>query len=106
MAPDSSGSADLGDVFSVTVTVDLPQVTAATDITMEIFAIDPTSGLGTIQILRNQDRAEATGQPSQPMGWPGFFSETVLPYLFTRIWETTLQFFAIPINFSSKAPRS
>ena len=48
MAPDSSGSADLGDVFSVTVTVDLPQVTAATDITMEIFAIDPTSGLGTI----------------------------------------------------------
>ena len=29
-----------------------------------------------------------TGQPSQPMGWPGFWSETVLPYLFKRMLET------------------
>ena len=46
MAPDNSGSADLGDIFSVDVTVDLPHVASATDITMEIFAIDPTQGLG------------------------------------------------------------
>ena len=48
--------------------------------------------------------ARARGQPSQPMGWPGFWSETVLPYLFTRMWETKLQFFEISIHFSSKAP--
>ena len=49
-------------------------------------------------------RAVARGQPSQPMGWPGFWSETVLHYLFTRMWETTLQFFEISIHFSSKPP--
>ena len=47
--------------------------------------------------------AVVTGQPNQPIRWTGFRSETVLPYLSTRMWETMLQFFAISIYFSSKA---
>ena len=38
--------ADLGNLFSYEVTVDLPHITEATDIKMEIFAIDPVTGLG------------------------------------------------------------
>ena len=51
-------------------------------------------------------RAVATGQPSQPMGWPGFWSETVLPYLFTAMWETMFYFFPILIYFSTKSLHS
>ena len=39
-----SGNADIGDSFTYNVVVDLPHLSEATDITMEIFAIDPTTG--------------------------------------------------------------
>ena len=55
MTPDVTGSADLGDVFQVEVTVDLPYVETATDITMEIFAIDPTLGLGGFTLCNVQE---------------------------------------------------
>ncbi len=38
------GQADIGDSFTYKVVVDLPHISSATDITMEIFAIDPTTG--------------------------------------------------------------
>ena len=55
MTPDVTGSADLGDVFQVEVTVDLPHIETATNITMEIFAIDPTLGLGGFTLCNVQE---------------------------------------------------
>jgi hypothetical protein len=55
MTPDHTGSADLGEVFQVEVTVDLPHVETATNITMEIFAIDPTLGLGGFTLCNFQE---------------------------------------------------
>ena len=42
----STEEADFGNVFTFEVTVDLPHITDATDIKMEIFAIEPISGIG------------------------------------------------------------
>ena len=55
MTPDVTGSADLGDVFQVEVTVDLPHIETATNITMEIFAIDPSLGLGGFTLCNVQE---------------------------------------------------
>ena len=55
MTPDNTGTADFGDIFTVEVTVDLPHVATVTDITMEIFAIDPTQGLGGFTICNVEE---------------------------------------------------
>ena len=49
-------------------------------------------------------RVVATGQPNQPMGLPGFLRESVLPYLFTRMWGTMMQIFCNFNIFFYKSP--
>ena len=52
---DHAGNSDLGDVFNFEVTVDLPHISEATNIKMEIFALDPTVGIGGFTLCNVQE---------------------------------------------------
>ena len=47
---DPATTASIGDVFDFTVTIDLPAVTEATDVKMEIYGFDPVTGVGGFAI--------------------------------------------------------
>jgi hypothetical protein len=56
-----TGLADIGDSFTYKVTVDLPHIATATDLKMEIFAIDPVSGVGAFTICHTVQESLGTG---------------------------------------------
>lgn len=58
---DHTGLGDLGDSFDFQVTVDLPLISEATTIKMEIFAIDPTTGLGGFTICSASEKIASRG---------------------------------------------
>ena len=82
---DSSGAdvatAKPGDTFAFTVTVDLPQITDATDIKMEIYGFDPNSGVGGFAICNTaaQDSGSqvTAGDPSISSQYHDDFSGVV-----------------------------
>ena len=51
---DHTGNSDVGDVFAFDVTVDLPHISEATDIKMEIFALDPNVGIAGFTLCNVQ----------------------------------------------------
>lgn len=62
---DNTGAADIGDIFSFQVVVDLPKLPESTNITMEIFAINPVSGIGGFTLCDVTEVGKGTNvQPS------------------------------------------
>lgn len=56
------GNADIGDSFTYNVAVDLPDLSAeATDIKMEIFAIEPTTGIAGFSICQSTEMVSNRG---------------------------------------------
>ena len=51
---DPATTASIGDVFDFTVTIDLPAVTEATDVKMEIYGFDPVTGVGGFAICNTR----------------------------------------------------
>ena len=70
-----------GDTFTFTVTVDLPQISDATDIKMEIYGFDPNTGVGGFAICNTaaQDSGSqvTAGDPSISSQYHDDFSGVV-----------------------------
>ena len=58
--PAAGATAKIGETFQFTVTVDLPQISDATDVKMEIYGFDPTTGIGGFAICNTA--AQASGE--------------------------------------------
>ena len=57
----STTTADLGNVFTFDVEVDLPHIETATDVKMEIFALDPVTGVGGFAFCEPSIKSAGTG---------------------------------------------
>ena len=62
----AAGFADAGAVFDFDVMVDLPHLSDATDITMEIFAIVPSSGIGGFTICSATEESRGGNVVASP----------------------------------------
>lgn len=56
----ADGVADIGDTFQFEVTVDLPYISTATDVTMEIFGFDPLTGVGGFVICGASQKTQGS----------------------------------------------
>lgn len=102
---DSATTAKIGDVFDFTVTVDLPAITEATDVKMEIYGFDPTTGVGGFAICNT--RQDSKGEqvtapdPTPSSEYHTDFAAVVRGILLTY-FQYYLHSFFFPLSFTAR----
>ena len=94
---DPATTASIGDVFDFTVTVDLPAITEATDVKMEIYGFDPATGVGGFAICnaRQDSKGEqvTAEDPTASSQYHTDFSAVVRLNILKSVFKDSFYFF-------------
>ena len=94
---DPATTASIGDVFDFTVTVDLPAITEATDVKMEIYGFDPATGVGGFAICnaRQDSKGEqvTAEDPTASSQYHTDFSAVVRLHILKSVSKDSFYFF-------------
>ena len=94
---DPATTASIGDVFDFTVTVDLPAITEATDVKMEIYGFDPATGVGGFAICnaRQDSKGEqvTAEDPTASSQYHTDFSAVVRLNILKSVFRESFYFF-------------